>query len=68
MTLGGLAVSYAFDLPSGPAIVLLGAAMLLLAEGRQRLQRRLAQRSEPAGETFPRAPRTTRADRDRPLS
>ena len=31
MTLGGLALSYAFDLPSGPSIVLLGAAMLLLA-------------------------------------
>ena len=31
MTLGGLAISYAFDLPSGPAIVLLGAAMLLVA-------------------------------------
>jgi zinc transport system permease protein len=29
MTLGGLAVSYAVDLPSGPAIVLLGAAGLL---------------------------------------
>jgi zinc transport system permease protein len=32
MTLGGLGLSYAFDLPSGPAIVLLGAALLLLAE------------------------------------
>jgi len=45
MTVGGLAVSYAFDLPSGPAIVLLGAALLLLAEGRQRLRRRLARSS-----------------------
>jgi zinc transport system permease protein len=45
MTLGGLVVSYRFDLPSGPAIVLLGAAMLLLAEGWQRLERRLAPRS-----------------------
>jgi zinc transport system permease protein len=37
MTLGGLALSYAFDLPSGPAIVLLGTAMLLLASpGRRR--------------------------------
>ena len=32
MTLGGLALSYRFDLPSGPAIVLLGAALLLLAD------------------------------------
>jgi len=30
MTLGGLAISYAYDLPSGPAIVLLGAALLPL--------------------------------------
>ena len=45
MTVGGLAVSYAFDLPSGPAIVLLGAVLLLLAEGRQRLRRRLARSS-----------------------
>jgi zinc transport system permease protein len=28
MTLGGLALSYAYDLPSGPAIILLGAAFL----------------------------------------
>jgi zinc transport system permease protein len=28
LTLGGLALSYQFDLPSGPAIVLLGAALL----------------------------------------
>jgi zinc transport system permease protein len=28
MTLGGLALSYAYDLPSGPAIILLGAALL----------------------------------------
>lgn len=41
MTIGGLALSYAFDLPSGPAIVLLGAALLLLADARQRLARRL---------------------------
>jgi zinc transport system permease protein len=40
MTVGGLALSYAFDLPSGPAIVLLGAGMLLLADLRQRLARR----------------------------
>ena len=41
MTLGGLLVSYRFDLPSGPAIVLLSAALLLLAEGWRRLERRL---------------------------
>lgn len=41
MTLGGLVLSYTFDLPSGPAIVLLGAGLLLLAEGWQRLERRL---------------------------
>ena len=40
MTVGGLALSYAFDLPSGAAIVLLGAAMLLLADGARRLARR----------------------------
>jgi len=28
MTLGGLALSYAYDLPSGPAIILLGASFL----------------------------------------
>jgi zinc transport system permease protein len=32
MTLGGLALSYRFNLPSGPAIVLLGALLLLLAD------------------------------------
>lgn len=48
MTVGGLAVSYAFDLPSGPAIVLLGAAMLLLADGWQRLARRLVSAPAPA--------------------
>jgi len=37
MTLGGLAVSYSFDLPSGPAVVLLGAALLLLVDGWQRI-------------------------------
>lgn len=36
MTQGGLALSYAYDLPSGPAIVLLGAALLLLADVGQR--------------------------------
>jgi zinc transport system permease protein len=36
MTLGGLALSYAFDLPSGPAIVLLGAALLAIDAAAQR--------------------------------
>ena len=31
MTLGGLALSYAFDLPSGPTMVLLGAFLMLVA-------------------------------------
>ncbi len=42
MTLGGLALSYALDLPSGPAIVLLGAGLLLAVDAWQRLQRRRA--------------------------
>jgi zinc transport system permease protein len=41
MTLGGLAISYSFDLPSGPAVVLLGAALLLLVDGWQRIAPRL---------------------------
>ena len=41
MTLGGLALSYAYDLPSGPAIVLLGLALLLLASVTQKLGARL---------------------------
>lgn len=36
MTQGGLALSYAYDLPSGPAIVLLGAALLVLADVAKR--------------------------------
>jgi zinc transport system permease protein len=36
MTQGGLALSYVYDLPSGPAIVLLGAALLLLADAGKR--------------------------------
>jgi len=39
MTLGGLVVSYSFDLPSGPAVVLLGAALLLLVDVGQRIRR-----------------------------
>jgi zinc transport system permease protein len=37
MTVGGLALSYAFDLPSGPAMVLLGAAALLVVAAGRRL-------------------------------
>lgn len=47
MTQGGLALSYLYDLPSGPAIVLLGAALLAVVD-----LGRLARRSRPA----PRAP------------
>jgi zinc transport system permease protein len=36
MTQGGLALSYAYDLPSGPAIVLLGAGILVTVEVAQR--------------------------------
>lgn len=40
MTLGGLALSYVYDLPSGPAIVLLGVAMMgAVALGRHLLRR-----------------------------
>jgi zinc transport system permease protein len=40
MTLGGLALSYVFDLPSGPTMVLLGALLMLPAYLWQRLVRR----------------------------
>ena len=40
MTLGGLALSYVFDLPSGPTMVLLGALLMLLAYLWQRGVRR----------------------------
>ena len=40
MSLAGLGISYAYDLPSGPAIVLVGAALLLAVVGGERLQRR----------------------------
>ena len=49
MTLGGLALSYAFDLPSGPAIVLLGAAMLLLAGTARRWTVRTRSSGTPRG-------------------
>lgn len=37
MCLGGLGVSYRYDLPSGPAIVLLGACVLLVLRGGKEL-------------------------------
>jgi zinc transport system permease protein len=37
MTLGGLVLSYVFDLPSGPTMVLLGALLMLLAYLWQRV-------------------------------
>lgn len=40
MTTGGLALSYALDLPSGPAMVLLGTAMLLAVSGGRWWRRR----------------------------
>jgi ABC-type Mn2+/Zn2+ transport system permease subunit/predicted extracellular nuclease len=40
MTLGGLALSFAWNLPSGPAIVLLGFAMLLVSSAWRSLARR----------------------------
>ena len=46
MTLGGLALSYAYDLPSGPAIVLLGLALLLLVSVTQKLAARRGNRFE----------------------
>jgi ABC-type Mn2+/Zn2+ transport system permease subunit len=39
VTLGGLALSWAWDLPSGPVIVLLGAALMLAVAGGKRLAR-----------------------------
>ncbi len=39
MTLGGLVLSYVFDLPSGPTMVLLGALLMLLAYVWQRIVR-----------------------------
>jgi zinc transport system permease protein len=58
MTVGGLALSYAWDLPSGPAIVLLGGAMLVLAEGWQRVAR--SARSD-GSDTAGQAPAPTRS-------
>ena len=41
ITLGGLALSWAWDLPSGPVIVLLGAALMLAVAAGKRVMRRL---------------------------
>jgi len=38
MTLGGLALSYSYDLPSGPAIILLGAAVLAVVYAGRKLR------------------------------
>jgi zinc transport system permease protein len=42
ITLSGLLISYQYDLPSGPAIVLLGAALMTLTYGMRRLLARAA--------------------------
>jgi zinc transport system permease protein len=39
MSVSGLALSYSFDLPSGPTIVLVGAAMLVVVAAGERLRR-----------------------------
>jgi zinc transport system permease protein len=41
ITLGGLALSWAWDLPSGPVIVLLGAALMLAVAAGKRVMRRV---------------------------
>lgn len=48
ITLGGLALSWAWDLPSGPVIVLLGAALMLAVAGGRRVLRRSRRPAEPA--------------------
>ena len=42
ITLGGLFLSFAFDLPSGPAIILLGAVLLVSVYAVKRMPRRAA--------------------------
>jgi zinc transport system permease protein len=44
ITLGGLYISYRYDLPSGPAIILLGAVLLVAAYGGRWWSRRGARR------------------------
>jgi len=53
MTLGGLALSYVFDLPSGPTMVLLGAFLMLLAYLWQRVVRRDAGKPPEALQSAP---------------
>lgn len=48
ITLGGLALSWAWDLPSGPVIVLLGAALMLAVAGARKVVRRSRRGTEPA--------------------
>jgi zinc transport system permease protein len=43
ITLGGLVLSFNYDLPSGPAIILLGAVLLVGVYGGKRLRRRRPQ-------------------------
>jgi ABC-type Mn2+/Zn2+ transport system permease subunit len=40
ITLGGLVLSFYYDLPSGPAIILLGAVLLVAAYGFKKIPRR----------------------------
>ena len=42
MSLGGLALSFYYDVPSGPAIILLGALLLGVVRGGRRLQQRFS--------------------------
>jgi zinc transport system permease protein len=51
ITLGGLFLSFEYDLPSGPAIILLGAVLLVGAYGARRLRQRA--RAEPTRITSP---------------
>jgi zinc transport system permease protein len=57
MTQGGLVLSYLYDLPSGPAIVLLGAAFLALVD----VARRAFSRARPGEEAEPAPPRAPQA-------
>jgi zinc transport system permease protein len=47
MTLGGLAISYLYDLPSGPAIVLLGTLALATTAGAKSVRQWMRQRTSP---------------------
>lgn len=47
MTLGGLAISYLYDLPSGPAIVLLGTAALMGTAGVKSVRQWMRKRTSP---------------------